>query len=174
MTTKGEAIAVGIAQMSTADLSTVDHGVVAKIKRCIMERDWFPRKWGLGPRAQQKKKMIKDGQLDKFGRHTDATPESWKNGYTDYSQTTTTIPTQPEPTAEVKEEVKVESVEKPASPMKTEEVDDAEAQRKKEKKDKKRRRSEAAGEGEEDEEERKRRKAEKKAAKAAAKEAAKE
>ncbi|TIB18161.1 hypothetical protein E3P92_00753 [Wallemia ichthyophaga] len=176
MTTKGEAIAVGIAQMSTADLSTVDHGVVAKIKRCIMERDWFPRKWGLGPRAQQKKKMIKDGSLDKFGRHNDATPENWKKGYIDYSATETVIPTQNEP-ASVKEEVKVS---KPAdSPMKVEKgvkvesaEDDAEALRKKEKKDKKRRRSEANENGEEeDEEDRKRRKAEKKAAKAAAKDA---
>ena len=42
MTTKGEAIALGIAQMSTVELSSCDHGVVAKVKRCIMERgrDW--------------------------------------------------------------------------------------------------------------------------------------
>ena len=39
MTTKGEAIAVAIAQMTTAVMATVDHGVVAKIKRVIMERD---------------------------------------------------------------------------------------------------------------------------------------
>lgn len=32
MTTKGEAVAVGIAQMTTAVMSSVDHGVVAKIK----------------------------------------------------------------------------------------------------------------------------------------------
>lgn len=55
MTTKGEAIAIGIAQMSTVELSTCDHGVVAKIKRCIMDRDTYPRKWGMGPLAQKKK-----------------------------------------------------------------------------------------------------------------------
>ena len=44
MTTKGEAIAIGIAQMSTADLATCDHGVVAKVKRCIMNRDLYPRR----------------------------------------------------------------------------------------------------------------------------------
>lgn len=38
MTTKGEAIAIGIAQMSTVDLTSCDHGVVATVKRCIMER----------------------------------------------------------------------------------------------------------------------------------------
>lgn len=41
MTTKGEAIALGIAQMSTVELSSCDHGVVAKVKRCIMERGMF-------------------------------------------------------------------------------------------------------------------------------------
>jgi H/ACA ribonucleoprotein complex subunit 4 len=43
MTTKGEAVAIGIAQMSTADMATCDHGVVAKVKRNIMERDLYPR-----------------------------------------------------------------------------------------------------------------------------------
>lgn len=64
MTTKGEAIALGIAQMSTVELSTCDHGVVAKVKRCIMERDLYPRRWGLGPVALEKKKMKSDGKLD--------------------------------------------------------------------------------------------------------------
>lgn len=45
ITTKGEAIAVGIAQMTTAVMATVDHGVVAKIKRVIMERDTYPRRY---------------------------------------------------------------------------------------------------------------------------------
>ena len=64
MTTKGEAIALGIAQMSTVELSTCDHGVVAKVKRCIMERDMYPRRWGMGPVALEKKKMKSDGKLD--------------------------------------------------------------------------------------------------------------
>ncbi|EJT49616.1 centromere/microtubule binding protein cbf5 [Trichosporon asahii var. asahii CBS 2479] len=77
MTTKGEAIAVGIAQMSTADLASCDHGVVAKVKRCIMNRDLYPRRWGLGPKAQEKKKMIKAGALDKHGKTIDGvTPDS--------------------------------------------------------------------------------------------------
>lgn len=70
MTTKGEAIALGIAQMSTVELSSCDHGVVAKVKRCIMERDLYPRRWGLGPVALEKKKMKSDGKLDVcFIRH---------------------------------------------------------------------------------------------------------
>jgi H/ACA ribonucleoprotein complex subunit 4 len=79
MTTKGEAVAVGIAQMNTAVMATVDHGVVAKIKRVIMERDTYPRRWGLGPMAQKKKSMVKAGQLDKHGRANDKTPSGWKS-----------------------------------------------------------------------------------------------
>lgn len=45
MTTKGEAIALAIAQMTTSVMQTVDHGVVAKIKRVIMERDTYPRRF---------------------------------------------------------------------------------------------------------------------------------
>mgnify|MGYP001810170848 CR=1 FL=1 len=77
ITTKGEAIAVGIAQMTTAVMATVDHGVVAKIKRVIMERDTYPRRWGLGPVAQRKKALIKEGKLDKYGRKNDNTPADY-------------------------------------------------------------------------------------------------
>jgi H/ACA ribonucleoprotein complex subunit 4 len=86
MTTKGEAIALGIAMMTTAVMATCDHGVVAKIKRVIMERDTYPRKWGLGPKAMEKKKMIKEGKLDKFGAKTDDTPATWKKEYVDYTR----------------------------------------------------------------------------------------
>jgi H/ACA ribonucleoprotein complex subunit 4 len=68
MTTKGEAIAVGIAQMTTAVMYGVDHGVVAKIKRVIMERDTYPRRWGLGPVSSKKKGLIAAGHLDKKGK----------------------------------------------------------------------------------------------------------
>lgn len=81
MTTKGEAIAIGIAQMSTVDLTSCDHGVVATVKRCIMERDTYPRRWGMGPVALKKKQMKNDGKLDKFGRANENTPESWKKEY---------------------------------------------------------------------------------------------
>ena len=84
MSTKGEAIALAYAQMTTAEMATCDHGVVAKIKRVIMERDTYPRRWGMGPKAQQKKKLIKDGKLDKYGRATEETPAEWKSEYPDY------------------------------------------------------------------------------------------
>ena len=85
MTTKGEAIALGIAQMSTVELSCCDHGVVAKVKRCIMERDLYPRRWGLGPVALEKKKMKSDGKLDKYGRPNEATPANWNAEYKDFN-----------------------------------------------------------------------------------------
>ena len=86
MTTKGEAIAVALAQMTTAVMATVDHGVVAKIKRVVMERDVYPRRWGLGPMAQRKKTMIKDGKLDKNGKPNDNTPSDFLESYKDFSK----------------------------------------------------------------------------------------
>lgn len=77
MTTKGEAIALGVAQMTTAVMATCDHGVVAKVKRVVMERDTYPRKWGLGPKASMKKKMIAEGLLDKHGKPNEKTPQEW-------------------------------------------------------------------------------------------------
>jgi len=166
MTTKGEAIALAIAQMSTVDLSTCDHGVVAKVKRCIMERDTYPRRWGLGPKAVEKKKMVKAGKLDKHGRNIDGvTPETWKKDYIDYSVQggeSATIPTQPpaksEPEATVvpvSDEMEVEVPKEKKRKRKSEVVDVEMAD------------LTMNGE-EEDEAERKRKKKEKKAAKAAA------
>jgi len=74
MSTKGEAIAIGVAQMNTAVMATCDHGAVAKIKRVVMERDTYPRRWGLGPTAQAKKALVKEGKLDKHGRPNEKTP----------------------------------------------------------------------------------------------------
>ncbi|KAI9818531.1 MAG: centromere/microtubule-binding protein cbf5 [Pycnora praestabilis] len=95
MTTKGEAIALGIAQMSTVELTTCDHGVVAKVKRCIMERDLYPRRWGLGPVALEKKKMKADGKLDKYGRANDATPAKWQQDYKDFNAPVDGLAVQP-------------------------------------------------------------------------------
>jgi H/ACA ribonucleoprotein complex subunit 4 len=77
MTTKGEAIAIGIAEMTTAVMATCDHGAVAKIKRVVMDRDTYPRKWGLGPVALKKKKLIAEGLLDKHGKPNEKTPAEW-------------------------------------------------------------------------------------------------
>lgn len=93
ITTKGEAIAVGIAQMTTSVMATVDHGVVAKIKRVIMERDTYPRRWGLGPIAQKKKALIKEGKLDKYGRSLDKSkPEAIKASSSNSSSSVSSIP----------------------------------------------------------------------------------
>ena len=78
---KAMSVAVGIAQMTTAVMATCDHGVVAKIKRVIMERDTYPRRWGLGPMAQRKKGLIKEGKLDKHGKPNEKTPKDFLEGY---------------------------------------------------------------------------------------------
>lgn len=48
ITTKGEAVALAIASVSTPEMASMDHGVVCKTKRVIMERDLYPRAWKLG------------------------------------------------------------------------------------------------------------------------------
>jgi len=87
MTTKGEAIALAYAQMSAVEMTSCDHGVVAKIKRVIMERDLYPRRWGMGPVATEKKKMKEAGTLDKFGRPNEKTPAKWNAEYKDLNRT---------------------------------------------------------------------------------------
>jgi len=77
MTTKGEAVATGIAQMTTAVIASVDHGCVAVIKRVVMERDTYNVRWGFGPRASDKKKLILAGMLTEKGRPNEKTPRNW-------------------------------------------------------------------------------------------------
>lgn len=86
VTTKGEAVCLAIALMTTATMASCDHGVCAKLKRVIMERDTYPRKWGLGPKASKKKELIASGLLDKYGKPNENTPKEWLHGYVDYSK----------------------------------------------------------------------------------------
>lgn len=88
VTTKGEAIALGIALMTSPTMTACNHGVAAKIKRVIMERDAYPRRWGLGPKASLKKRMIVEGKLDKHGKPNENTPADWLQNYTDYTTPT--------------------------------------------------------------------------------------
>ena len=78
ITTKGEAVAIAVAEMTSSVLASCDHGVVCKTKRVIMDRETYPRKWGLGPYALKKKKLIKEGKLDKYGKINDKTPDDYK------------------------------------------------------------------------------------------------
>ena len=81
MSTKGEAVAVAIAQMTTAEIGSCDHGVVAKTKRVIMDRETYPRKWKEGPRAKRKQELIKHGLLEKTGKPNSQTPPDWLEYY---------------------------------------------------------------------------------------------
>ena len=151
MTTKGEAIAVAIAQMTTAVMATCDHGVVAKIKRVIMERDAYPRRWGLGPMAQRKKSLIKDGKLDKHGKPNANTPKDFLEGYKTVegastpngltgASSSTQSPIKEEPSETTQTPIKQEStdmeVDKISSEKKSEKKD-KKSKKKKKKKDKK-------------------------------------
>merc|ERR1739848_873027 len=78
--------------MTTATMASCDHGIVAKIKRVVMERDLYPKKWGLGPKASVKKDMIKQGLLDKYGKPNENTPKNWTSSYVDYNVKTEAAP----------------------------------------------------------------------------------
>jgi len=143
-TTKGEAICLAIAQMTTATMACCDHGVVAKIKRVIMERDTYPRKWGLGPKAAFKKDMIKKGQLDKYGKPNENTPSDWRNSYVDYNiktepktETTSSTAAMPAAVTEIKKEPVEETKKRKAVSSSEDEAAAAKAAAKKEKKKKK-------------------------------------
>ncbi|KAI0139366.1 putative rRNA pseudouridine synthase [Hypoxylon sp. NC0597] len=157
MTTKGEAIALGIAMMSTVEMSSCDHGVVAKVKRCIMERDLYPRRWGLGPTATEKKKLKASGKLDKYGRANEATPAKWTSEYKDYSAPAPADAAAQTPAADVsmtEAPAATPVKETPSAPTPAAEDD-------------KKKRKKHDGETAEEKAERKKRKAEKKAAKEA-------
>lgn len=83
MTTKGEAVAIGIATMSSSQILTADHGVAFKIKRVIMDKNTYPRCWGLGPRAARKKHLKAAGMLDEKGKPNANTPRDWVEFYVD-------------------------------------------------------------------------------------------
>ncbi|KIJ45646.1 hypothetical protein M422DRAFT_206955 [Sphaerobolus stellatus SS14] len=181
MTTKGEAIALGIAQMSTVELSTCDHGVVAKVKRCIMERDTYPRRWGLGPKAMEKKKLVKTGKLGKHGEKLEGvTPKEWAEDYVDYQRGETAkpstsaapaaaTPAATESPAKEKEKKRKRKEESESEEEKEEKDSDAEEEDKKERKKRKKDAENGDEETPEERAERKRKKKEEKAAKAAKK-----
>lgn len=83
MTSKGEAVAMGVAVMSSSEIYTVDHGVAVKIKRVIMDKDLYPRRWGTGPRALRKRNLKEMGLLDEKGRPNPSTPLDWVAYYVD-------------------------------------------------------------------------------------------
>jgi H/ACA ribonucleoprotein complex subunit 4 len=84
MTTKGEAVALGIALLTTSQIGSTTTGIVAKLKRVVMDRETYPRQWGLGPVAKAKRKLRDDGLLDKHGKATPTTPKDWLKTYIDY------------------------------------------------------------------------------------------
>jgi len=108
ISTKGEAIAVSIAQMTSSEIYSADHGIVAKTKRVIMDRDTYPVRWKLGPRASRKKHLMSIGLLDKKGKPVPETPTDWIQYYIDEKNNNILEAKPEEPKAEVNAEVKAE------------------------------------------------------------------
>ena len=43
--------------MTTSTIATCDHGLVARTKRVIMDRDVYDKKWKLGPYSKKKEDL---------------------------------------------------------------------------------------------------------------------
>ena len=136
MTTKGEAVAIGIAQMTTATMASCDHGIVAKIKRVIMERDTYPRRWGLGPQALKKKQLIAEGLLSKHGKPNEKTPKEYLRSMAEPEQATP---------AKVSSDDSEEPVTPASDKKKKKEKKSEKKEKKSEKKEKKRKDAETPG-----------------------------
>ena len=146
ITTKGEAIAIAYAQMTTSTMASCDHGVVCRTKRVIMERDVYDKKWKLGPFAVKKEQLKTEGKLDQYGRVNGMTPEGWKLLFgADGGKSVSEVVKQLGGTAD-------EETEKPAKKEKKEKKEKAEKEDAKEKKSKKK-----AKEADEDDEPKKKR-----------------
>ncbi|KAE9035656.1 H/ACA ribonucleoprotein complex subunit 4 [Phytophthora rubi] len=145
MTTKGEAVAVAIAQMTTAVMATCDHGVVAKIKRVIMERDTYPRRWGLGPMAQKVKGLVKEGKIGKYGKVNESTPADVSELYGNNGEE------EKKPLVEEVKKEKMESASEDETPKKKAKKEKKEKKEKKDKKKKHKRDADEADVAEEGE-----------------------
>lgn len=122
----------------------------------VVERDLYPRRWGLGPQASEKKKLKASGKLDKYGRPNEATPAAWKSDYKDYNAPLEDQPAAaPAAAADVSMSEAPAAAEAPSAAPATPAGDD------------KKKRKKHDGETAEEKAERKRLKAEKKAAKKA-------
>jgi H/ACA ribonucleoprotein complex subunit 4 len=81
VTTKGEAVALGVAKMTSEIMLTADHGVAVNVKRVIMDRGTYTRVWGMGPVAREKKRLIETGQLTEGGKPNERTPPNWLRNF---------------------------------------------------------------------------------------------
>lgn len=155
ISTKGEAVALAIAQMTTSTMATCDHGIVARTKRVIMDRDTYDKKWKLGPFAQKKEEFKKDGKLDKFGRIVDKTPEAWKMLFGDVDAATNVKDVAKKLGKDVQEpqngKVSAKKVEAEESDDETEKKRDKKKKDKKDKKEKKEKKSKKAKKEDSDE-----------------------
>ena len=52
--------------MTSSVLASCDYGIVYKTKRVIMDKETYPRKWGFGPYALQKKKLSNFNYVSKI------------------------------------------------------------------------------------------------------------
>ena len=64
MSTKGEAVSLAITEIAAEWFQESEHGIVARVKRNIMDRDVYEKAWGKGPMAVAKHQLKEAKQLD--------------------------------------------------------------------------------------------------------------
>merc|ERR1711934_1329653 len=84
----------------------------------IMDRETYPKKWGMGPHAMKKKKLVTEGKLDKYGNPNENTPKDYLKIFGDKKE-------EPKPVA-VEETVDEEKMLKKKKKKVVEESDESE------------------------------------------------
>jgi H/ACA ribonucleoprotein complex subunit 4 len=78
MTTKGEAVALCVALVGSSQMGVLQNNYVCRLKRVIMDRDEYPKAWGKGAVATQKKQLQAAGKLGKHGEPIESTPAEYR------------------------------------------------------------------------------------------------
>lgn len=135
--------------MTTSTIATCDHGIVARTKRVIMDRDTYEKKWKLGPFSKKKAEFKEAGKLDKYGRVTDNTPEAWKLLFGDADKATSVkdvikqVGSKPAAAVPVAKAVEAEAAVEEEPVKKRDKKDKKDKKEKKEKKEKKAKKQES-------------------------------
>lgn len=77
VTAKGEAVAMGVALVTSPQLSMMEYGIVCRTKRVIMDKDTYHKQWKLGPHIH-KDLIENEGENGREEKQTPSVPEKRK------------------------------------------------------------------------------------------------
>ncbi|KAI5191774.1 H/ACA ribonucleoprotein complex subunit 4 [Nematocida minor] len=73
---KGEAVALGVALVTSPQLSMMEHGIVCRTKKVIMSKDTYQRQWKLGPQAHKNEEEREEQESATEKKHSENKVES--------------------------------------------------------------------------------------------------